>query len=101
MTLRCGLTIAAALLAGNVAQAADADNGRRIAMSRCAACHTVEQGYREVLAFSPPFELISAKFQADPDNLVRFILAPHAKMNMTISPREAADVAAYIRTLAP
>jgi len=102
LKLRYGLLLLIAVTAIRTALAADAESGKRIAMSRCAACHLVESNRFGVAAGSesPPFEVIAAKFKPNPESLASFILAPHARMNMTISRREAADVAAYILTLA-
>jgi mono/diheme cytochrome c family protein len=99
---RYGLLLLVGVAAIRPALAADAENGKRIAMSRCAACHMIDTN-RTGLAVgseSPPFEIVASKFRSNPGGLVSFILAPHARMNMTISPREAADVAEYILTLA-
>ena len=83
------------------ANAADVNNGQRIATSRCAACHIVaapNQG-REV-ADAPPFEIIARKFDFNSDMLVFHLLEPHPKMNFALTRSEANDVAAYMSTLA-
>jgi mono/diheme cytochrome c family protein len=83
------------------ANAADANNGERIAQSRCAACHIVvaPDEQREV-ADAPPFEAIARKFDFNADMLVFHLLEPHPKMNFALTRREANDVAAYMSTLA-
>jgi len=99
MKLLSSLLPVSALLAAQPGLAADAAEGKRIAASRCAPCHVIEQNQNATIAESPPFEVIASKFRSNPESLPSFILSPHAKMNMTITPREATDVAAYIWTL--
>lgn len=94
------LLLVNAIVAARPASASDAVNGKLIAVSRCAPCHAVEHdGRRNEIAESPPFDVISTKFDSNQTALVEFILAPHAKMNMRISRREGEDIAAYIAAL--
>jgi len=92
----------AAILAASMAapaSAADADNGQRIAQSRCAACHIVVANQQRDVADAPPFETIARKFDFNADMLVFHLLEPHPKMNFALTRREANDVAAYLSTL--
>jgi mono/diheme cytochrome c family protein len=79
--------------------AADATQGRQIAEARCAPCHIVRPHAREELANSPPFDVIAKKYGADADMIAHAILTPHTRMNLALSPAEAADLAAYIASL--
>jgi len=93
------LLAAMALAAG--AEAADAENGARIAQSRCAACHVVVvPGSQRIVADAPPFETIARAFDFNSDRLVFRLLEPHPKMNFALTRPEADDVAAYMGTLA-
>ena len=87
------------ICAASSAHGADAETGRRVAQSRCAACHIVEPGQRQEVAEAPPFETIARKFGANSELLVAVILGPHPKMNFAPTRRETDDVAAYIGTL--
>ena len=89
-----------ALLAASGALAADADNGKRIAETRCVACHIVAPSERRVVTDAPPFEAIARKYASNPDTLAFSIIDPHPRMNVTLTRREAREVAAYINTLA-
>ena len=89
-----------AMLAASGALAADADNGKRLAEMRCVACHTVAPSERRVVTDAPPFEAIARKYASNPDTLAFSIMDPHPRMNVTLTRREAQDVAAYINTLA-
>ena len=89
-----------ALLAASGALAADADNGKRLAETRCVACHIVAPSERRVVTDAPPFEAIARKYASNPDTLAFSIMDPHPRMNVTLTRREAQDVAAYINTLA-
>ena len=89
-----------AMLAASGALAADADNGKRLAETRCVTCHIVSPSERRDVTEAPPFETIARKFASNPDTLAFSIVDPHPRMNMTLTRREAQDVAAYINTLA-
>jgi len=88
-------------LAAPCALAADADNGKRLAEQHCSPCHIVEPNRgRGVVADSPPFETIAQKFGNAPEAIAFAILAPHPRMNLALSRRDAQDIGAYIATLA-
>ena len=89
-----------AMLAASGALAADADSGKRLAEMRCVTCHTVSPSERRVVTDAPPFEAIARKFASNPDTLAFSITDPHPRMNVTLTRREAQDIAAYINTLA-
>ena len=89
----------AAIVAGPVL-AADAANGKQVAMRWCAACHVVTPDQRHAYADAPPFKEIANRPNFSESGLVTFLLNPHAKMpNMSLTRTEASDIAAYIRTL--
>ena len=91
--------IVTALVAGPVL-AADASNGKRVAVRWCATCHVVAPDQRNAYADAPPFKEIASRPNFSESGLVTFLLNPHAKMpNMSLTRIEAADIAAYIRTL--
>jgi mono/diheme cytochrome c family protein len=89
-----------ALIAASGALAADVDNGKRLAEMRCVTCHVVSPSERRVVTDAPPFEAIAKKYASNPDTLAFSIVNPHPRMNVTLTRREAQDVAAYINTLA-
>ncbi len=93
-------SLLSAMLATSGALAADADNGKRLAETRCVICHIVAPSERRVVTDAPPFEAIARKFASNPDTLAFSIINPHPRMNVTLTRREAQDVAAYINTLA-
>src|SRR5262249_51308986 len=96
----CYCSLLAGMLAASGALAADADSGKRLAETRCATCHIVSPSERRVVTDAPPFETIARKYAANPDTLAFSIMNPHPRMNVTLTRREAQDVAAYINTLA-
>jgi cytochrome c len=85
--------------AASFAHAADAEYGRRLAQSQCAACHIVAPGQRQDVAQAPPFETIARKYGANAELLVNAIRGPHPKMNFSPTDGETGDLAAYIGTL--
>lgn len=100
MNLVHSVALAALVFAAQTTLAADADNGKRQAQQHCSPCHIVEPNQRQELANSPPFETIARKYGNAPEQIAFAILAPHPRMNVTLSRREAQDIAAYIATLA-
>jgi mono/diheme cytochrome c family protein len=98
-----GLAIGAAAfgaLAIDVAFAADAANGKRLAERWCEACHVVTASQSQASADAPPFAEIARRPNFNETGLVTFLLDPHAKMpNMSLSRIEAGDIVAYIATL--
>jgi cytochrome c len=89
----------AGIFVASVALAADPDNGRRDAEMRCVACHIVAPDQRRDVNDAPPFEVIARKFATTPEMLAFSLLDPHPRMNVTVTRREAQDIAAYINTL--
>jgi mono/diheme cytochrome c family protein len=98
-SLRFCLLLPAILLAP-AALAADVDNGKRLAQARCVPCHAIEPDQLRQVADAPPFEVIARKFGLNPEMLAFSLLDPHPRMNLTLTRREAQDIAAYISTLA-
>ena len=92
--------LVAAVVSAQSAMAADEANGKGLAQQHCSPCHIVEPNQRQELADSPPFETIAQKYANAPEAIAFAILAPHPRMNVTLSRREAQDIAAYIATLA-
>jgi mono/diheme cytochrome c family protein len=97
--MRTLVIVGLGILAASSAVAADANNGRRLANSHCAACHVVAPQQREEIAVAPPFETIGRKYGFDADPIAQAIRGPHPRMNFSPRPSEAADIAAYIATL--
>jgi mono/diheme cytochrome c family protein len=90
----------AASCAATAALAGDADIGRQLAQSRCAACHTVGPFQRDEVADAPPFDAIARKLPADAGGLIVALRGPHQKMNFRPTQSEAEDIAEYIHSLA-
>jgi mono/diheme cytochrome c family protein len=81
--------------------AGDAENGKNLAQRWCAACHVVSSEQRQASVAAPTFASIARQPGFNADKLAFFRLDPHPKMpNMSLTRREASDLAAYIATLA-
>jgi len=93
-------SILAAILVASGELAADPDNGKRLAETRCVTCHIVSPSQRREVTDAPPFEVIARKFSSNPEMLAFSMFDPHPRMNVTLTRREAQDIAAYINTLA-
>ena len=79
------------------ANAADADNGKRLAERWCVACHIVGASQKSATTDAPPFAVIAKKPDFNVGALALFLLDPHPKMpDIGLSRNSAADLAAYI-----
>jgi mono/diheme cytochrome c family protein len=95
------LALATALLPQPGA-AADANNGSRLAHRWCEACHVVTPTQRRaVIDQAPPFATVAKRPGFSASKTAAFLLNPHPKMpDMSLTRSEAADLAAYIASLA-
>lgn len=84
------------LLIAQAAVAGDAENGKRIALSRCASCHTVTPNQRVYVADPPSFDVIAEKFGSSPALLHFALRNLPQRMNVAITRREVDDLAAFI-----
>ncbi|MGP0091373.1 MAG: c-type cytochrome [Xanthobacteraceae bacterium] len=82
--------------------AADANNGERLARRWCVGCHVVAPDQRRPATdAAPTFATIASRPGFDAARVALFLLDPHPKMpDMSLTRNEAADLAAYIKTLA-
>jgi mono/diheme cytochrome c family protein len=89
-----------AVIGATAAFGANADNGLQIARRWCASCHIVAPDQRTGSEAVPPFVTIAHMPDFDESKVAFFLLYPHPKMpDMSLTRDEAADLAAYIRTL--
>ncbi len=81
---------------------ADADNGSRLAHRWCEACHVVTSTqHRPGSDQAPPFASIAKRPGVNASQIALFLLDPHPKMpDMSLTRAEAADLGAYIASLA-
>jgi mono/diheme cytochrome c family protein len=81
---------------------ADADNGSRLAHRWCEACHIVTPTQRRPASDqAPPFASVAKRPGFNASKIALFLLNPHPKMpDMSLTRTEAADLAAFIATLA-
>jgi mono/diheme cytochrome c family protein len=97
-----GLLLAGYLALGTTSSfAADAVQGRIIALRWCAGCHLVQSGQKSpVTDQAPPFASLATRPDFTADKLALLLLKPHRNMQqLALSRPEIADVAAYILTL--
>ena len=101
MKIRTTLVLLATAVGSIAANAADADHGRTLARRWCASCHVVAANQQRPTGEAPPFAVIAKRPDFDRIQLANFLLNPHPKMpNMSLTRTEAADLVAYIATLA-
>lgn len=81
--------------------AADAAAGKELALRWCAACHLVAADQEPAPTAASSFATIAKKPGFDAAQLAKSIQFPHPQMpGRELSRDQAADVAAYIATLA-
>ena len=91
------LSSLAVVTLADVAAAADAGNGEKLARRWCASCHVVAADQRQGNTQAAPFSEMAKIPGLDAGKLALFLLTPHPPMpDMSLSRGEAADLAAYI-----
>ena len=81
--------------------AADISNGEVLSRRWCASCHLVAGNQVQASADVASFAAIARMPGFTPEKIAFFLLDPHPKMpNLGLSRGEAADIAAYIGSLA-
>ena len=94
------LALAQALLP-QAGVAADADHGEQLAKRWCASCHVVASDQTRGADSVPTFASIARRPGFSADKVAAFLMDPHPKMpDMQLGRREAADLGAYIASLA-
>jgi mono/diheme cytochrome c family protein len=95
-----GLLAGIIALAASTTYAADPSNGERLARQWCASCHLVAPDQTGPTSEAPPFPTLGARTDLDAGKIALFLLDPHPRMpNMELTRGEAADLAAYIKSL--
>lgn len=97
--------IAATILAAvawpaDAAVAADAKAGEALARKWCATCHVVAADQERRPNVAPPFSEIAKKPGFDAARLIEARKPPHPPIPPNLPEDQAADIAAYIATLA-
>jgi mono/diheme cytochrome c family protein len=95
------LAAVAIMSLSRAAFAADAAAGKELALRWCAVCHLVAPEQERAPTVAPPFATIANRPGFNADQLTQLMLAPHPRMpGRELSRDQAADIAAYIATLA-
>ena len=94
------VTLVVLAFASQVALAADADNGSRLAERWCASCHIVSSTQSKGFDGTPSFASVAQRPDFSVEKLAFFLFNPHPIMpNMSLTRNEAQDIAAYIAQL--
>jgi mono/diheme cytochrome c family protein len=111
---RMNRTTVLALLVGAMATTASAQTpahrsaaqeGRRLALSKCDVCHVVaaDQQYRPLIShYAPSFYDVANRTSTNADSLQAFLAHPHTYENMPspdLTPAQVANLTAYILSL--
>ena len=85
---------------GSSALAAEADNGKTLAIRWCSSCHVVDHEQKLATDQAPPFASLARTPAFDANKLAFLLLKPHPNMpTLSLSRPEIADIAEYIATL--
>jgi mono/diheme cytochrome c family protein len=97
--------MAPAMSAQQPTQRSAAQEGRRLALSKCDVCHVVasDQQYRPLLShYAPSFNEVANRPDNSAQSLQAFLAHPHTYENMPspdLTPAQVADLVAYILSL--
>jgi mono/diheme cytochrome c family protein len=96
------VALALSAAASNAAAApADPAQGEKLAKRWCAACHVVSAAQTQGADNVPAFASIARMPGFSAEKIAQFLMDPHPKMpDMQLSRDEAADLGAYIASLA-
>ena len=100
--MSCTLLVGCAfsVVLGSSALAADADNGKTLAIRWCSSCHVVNHEQKLATDQAPPFASLSRLPAFDANKLSFLLFKPHPNMpTLSLSRPEIADIAEYIATL--
>ena len=98
------LVASLALATAATAQDVSLTAGRRLAAAQCGRCHSVDAEGTSPNPRSPPFRTLGAKFPFDglKDAMTSGMIVGHPEMPIIhLSPVEAGDLTAYLKTLQP
>jgi len=88
------------LLGNTECFAADVRRGEELARRWCSACHLVAPDQKYAFGFVAPFATIAERSNFNTRELSVSLLTPHPQMrDRGLSRNEAADIAAYIKSL--
>jgi cytochrome c len=96
LALSCLFPLAAAAQQGNV------ERGEAFVRAHCARCHAVGRSGESPLKEAPPFRTLHARYPVETleEALVEGIVTGHPRMpEFRLSPTQAADVIAYLKSL--
>ena len=97
---RIATTLLSSLVAvtfASTAALADAANGEKLARRWCADCHVVASDQRQGSTQAAPFSEMAKIPGLNAEKIALYLLLPHPKMpDMSLSRKEAADLAVYI-----
>ena len=86
-----------AVTVANTAALADAANGEKLARRWCASCHVVAADQHQGSTQAAPFSEMAKIPDLNAEKIALFLLVPHPPMpDMSLSRKEAADLAVYI-----
>lgn len=99
--LICRSAILLLVVVPKVVVASDLESGDKLSRRWCVSCHLVANDQVQASADVPSFRSIAERPGFDSAAIATFLLDPHPKMpSLTLSRKEADDIAEYIASLA-
>lgn len=94
--------VLACLLASSCAEAASIAQGRRLAITYCARCHSISKAGPSPLSIAPPFRTLHERYPVEDleEPLAEGISTGHPTMpEFRFEPDQIADFIAFLKTL--
>lgn len=98
----CVLCTASALLWPSLGEAANSQNGRRLARTYCARCHSIDKVTPSPLVGAPPFRELHRRYPVETleEPLAEGIVTGHPTMpEFRFEPDQIGDFIAFLKTL--
>src|SRR5215470_9130606 len=90
------------LLIADQASAANVAQGRRLAQTNCARCHSIDKAGPSPLRIAPPFRTLHERYPVEDleEPLAEGIMVGHATMpEFRFDPGQVGDIIAYLKSL--
>jgi len=90
------------LLAGPAASAGNVAQGRRLALTYCARCHSIDKVTPSPLSLAPPFRTLHERYPVEDleEPLAEGLVTGHPSMpEFRFEPDQIADFIAFLKTL--
>ena len=96
------LAVPVAVCGGDPSRASSPEQGKRLALTHCARCHSIDKVSQSPLKIAPPFRTLHERYPVEnlAEALAEGIRTGHPTMpEYRLDPGQVADVIAYLKSL--